>query len=247
MKIKKILSGLTEGIFPKKCISCLSIIDSHPEDEPEGSLFCPVCRITLNRIESPSCRICGLPLNSPEGEDFTCIRCRKNPPYFDSAISSYLYGAAIKDVVERFKFRNSPHLALLLSRLMLSDDHAGRIPDVSMVIPVPLHFKKLLRRGYNQSSLLSKYVSGFLKIPVMFNVLKRVKNTQSQSELSFREREANVRNSFSVKKGVNLDGLNILLVDDVLTTGSTASSCAKELKKHGAKEVHVLTLARTGI
>ena len=119
------------------------------------------------------------------------------------------------------------------------------IPKIDVVVPVPLHWKKKQERGFNQSELMAKKICRKLSLPISINNLHRVKNTLSQTQLSRLQRQKNVNNAFKVKNPDIFLEKNVLLVDDVLTTGITASECARNLKNAGAKEVYLLALARS--
>ncbi len=123
-------------------------------------------------------------------------------------------------------------------------DEIFSFAQIDMLVPVPLHLRRLQERGFNQSLLLARVISRVHKIPVEFNVLERIRYTQPQTQLSGSERERNMRGAFRVRKNLFPAGNNILLIDDVFTSGATVGECARVLKEAGARQVQVLTLAR---
>jgi len=184
-----------------------------------------ICRDCLGRIN-----FIDTPFFNPDIDD-----C-----YFRTARSVASYESVWRDVIHDFKFNNRPELAALLAR------HLAKLVnfEYDAVLPVPMSGKRLRERGYNHSALLAKELSGLLGFPCRFFGLERIKDTKAQVGLSRRLRFQNVKGSFAVPKREFVEGADILLVDDVMTTGATVNECAKELKKAGASGVDVVTLAR---
>jgi ComF family protein len=161
---------------------------------------------------------------------------------FDTAYSFGSYEATLRQLIHLFKYNQVRPLARPLGALI-----ARAIPRehrFDLIIPMPLHWKKRWSRGYNQSELLAKEVSRRWGVPVA-KMVRRVKPTAPQAGLSNSKRRLNVRGAFAVRKSANLKGLRVLLIDDVLTTGATASACASVLKRAGASHVAVAAVART--
>ncbi|MDI6728067.1 MAG: ComF family protein [Thermodesulfovibrionales bacterium] len=163
----------------------------------------------------------------------------KTKPPFSKVLYYGIYDGALKEAIHLLKFngvkRLSKPLSLLLSELP--------IPEADGIIPVPLHHKRLHQREFNQTASMSRHLSKNLKIPLMLNVLRKTKETLPQTDVTGKERLKNVKNAFKVSSIV--EGLNLLLVDDVITTGATVRECAKALIKAGAKSVTVVALARS--
>jgi ComF family protein len=174
-----------------------------------------------------------------------CGQCIKNPPSFDTARSVFQFHGSIRTLIHRIKYNDDGHALRALSSLAMK---YNMLPDrlkTDMVIPVPLHPKRLKKRGFNQSLRLARTI--FPHIPLGIDILTRTLNTTPQTELSMKERPGNVRNAFEAASPLPESTKIILLLDDVYTTGATVTACAKALKRAGAKEVHVFTVARTVI
>jgi len=158
------------------------------------------------------------------------------------------YQGVLVEAIQLFKYQAKTKLSRYLAACMCEE--ARKMPEVQggldIVLPVPLHPTRLRQREFNQSLLLAHELSRGLKLPLVFDVLERSRWTRPQVELNGEERRANVRKAFVVKRSARIEGLRVLLIDDVYTTGATVNECAKVLKKARAKAVHVLTLARMG-
>jgi ComF family protein len=160
---------------------------------------------------------------------------------YDAAYCFGAYEGTLRELIHLFKYGRIKPLARTLGELL-----AGALPleeQFAAVVPVPLHWSRAWQRGFNQSELLARFVARRRRVPVR-NLLRRVKATRAQAGLSDHGRRENVASAFQVRRSRRLDGLNLLLVDDVMTTGSTAASCARALKRAGARRVALLTIAR---
>ncbi len=224
-------------LFPPCCAACQARLSA-----PAGDRLCHDCLESIRLIEPPVCTVCGRPFHCPRGTGHTCGQCIKDPPSFNTARSVFQYHRSVRTLIHRIKYNDDGYALRALSSLAMEHallDHLK--PD--MVIPVPLHSKRLRKRGFNQSLRLAGTI--FPHIPLGMDILTRTLNTKPQTELSMKERHRNVRNAFEtaspLPEGVEI----ILLLDDVYTTGATVKACAKALKRAGAKEVHVFTVART--
>ena len=173
-----------------------------------------------------------------------CPRCRGDRFHFDSATRLGLYDGALRDAVLAMKRATGQQLAECVGRLW-ARHHADRFRalGVGVVIPVPLHWWRRFRRGYNQSQALSDPIAQLLGAEHRPGWLRRTRPTPSQVQLSETDRRTNVRGAFAVSRSARLAGKAVLLVDDVLTTGSTASEAARALRQDGATAVHVAVLA----
>lgn len=240
MFYKKTLSIAKEFIldiiFPKYCINC----------GKEGGYLCPDCFSLIDIFEQQYCPFCFPPKIVFEGK--TCISCKKfkklNGLYCAASYDSFI----VKKLINQFKY--GPHIKELSKPLAsLIINHLMNLNKLSTfnnfsLIPVPLHKKKLRQRGFNQAQELAKELSETLKIPIINNVLIKIKQTPAQMELKKEEREKNIRGVFSCQKPDLIRDKKILLVDDVLTTGSTMEECTRALKGAGAKEVWGIVAAR---
>jgi ComF family protein len=208
--------------------------------------LCASCWVNVNFISKPSCAKCNLPFEYDFGEDIICGACTTNNPLYHKAKSVLIYDDFSKPLLHGLKYQDKTHLAPYLASLMYRAA-SELLTDCDIIIPVPLHKKKLLSRLYNQSSLLCLYLHKLSKIPFEPNFLIKYKDTKTQTGLTKKQRLSNVENSFMLNNQFlhNIKNKNILLVDDVITTGATINACTKLLLKHGASKVNILTLART--
>lgn len=168
----------------------------------------------------------------------SCDACRVDPPAFDSASAAFLYGAAIADVIHRYKYEDHPELARPLA------DWICRLPlpPVDLVVPVPLHASRRRERTYDQALYLAALVAKDRGVGCVPQVLTRLRATARQVGQHRSERIANIQGAFEAAVGAA--GRVVLLVDDVVTTGATVGECARALKEAGAKRVHVASVAR---
>jgi ComF family protein len=235
--VKQLFNALLDVILPPICHICHSFIPN------AGSLhICPSCRDRLPLVSSPLCSICGIPF-AGTGNDHRCGTCLTHPPHFDSARAHFLYEGAIRDLIHSFKYNRLTHLRYPLALLTL--EGMSEFHDPHLIVPVPLHRSRLRQRGFNQAVLLGRVLSRQLSLPMLPDALVRTRQTEPQIELSATERRVNVKGAFSVKRPDHVAGKRILLLDDVMTTGSTMDECAKELKKAGAEVVIATAIART--
>ncbi len=209
---------------------------------PQESGICSDCLNRLEYIPLPFCSRCGSPLR---GTGSACPECRRNDFAFDAGVSAYRYEGLAKQCVHVLKYRRKPRLARPLGERMA--EFAGRFPELrtaDIVSCVPLHRAKLKERGFNQARLLAAVIGESLGKKTEFDLLLRKRATTRQSSLDGNERRRNVNNAFSCRSRDRVSGRNILLIDDVFTTGSTLHECARVLKKSGAKKIYFLTFAR---
>ena len=237
-------------LYPPRCASCVTRLGS-----PAPADFCPSCEELLEPVFPPACEICSEPFPGKIPRAFACPNCAGQTFAFDCAISVWHCSGPLREAIHRFKYARSIHLRLPLARKLfdtLSDprvaqstdpDDPDSIPDW-LLVPVPLHSRRLRERRFNQSAELARTLSKLSGLPCR-DVLRRTRYTTAQAALSRKERLKNLAGAFSFKSGSALPAHgNILLIDDVFTTGSTAHECATVLKKAGAKRIIVLTVAR---
>lgn len=229
-----LISKFLNIIYPQRCPSCGSESDVFGH-----SPICSSCWSKINQYTGPSCRICAVPFSSQYAE--VCHNCLKKLPPFSKVVAYGIYEGVLSDAINQLKFYGIKRLSKHLGRLLLNFDFSG----MDGIVPVPLSIKRLRERGFNQSLLIARVLSKELKIPLLMDVLIKKKETPPQVSLSAKERLSNLRNAFEVRGDVK--GLRLFLVDDVMTTGATVTECSKQLIKAGAKEVVVLTLARSGM
>jgi len=225
-----------DAVFPERCFSCGVIVDN-------AGALCVDCWPKFTFIGAPMCVLCGYPFPHAVGQDAICAACTKRQPDFDAARAALVYNDASREIILRFKHADRTRYANALGT-WLSRAGAELVPLADAIVPIPLHPRRLIRRRYNQSLLLSRGLARLTGLPVLPDVLRRNRHTPSQGGLSRGARHRNVRGAFSLRRGAAIEGKSILLIDDVYTTGATVEACARALKKGGAAQVYVLTLAR---
>lgn len=207
-------------------------------------LFCQYCQDSI--ITSVSCIGCGKALPLKENSSILCGYCQQNPPSYNRLITLGSYEFPLNHLVGRFKYHQkqvlAEPLALLLAKEITRRYNTEKTHFPDLIIPVPLHFKRELSRGFNQSELIAKVLAKKLNIPMSQNHLFRSISTPAQASLTRKQRLKNLANAFECQ---TLKGLHIALVDDVVTTGATASQITKCLKKSGAVEVDIWCICRT--
>ena len=229
--IRNLARSALDLLLPIHCVGCRS----------EGSVLCVSCIDGLRRLDPPFCDTCAEP-----NVDGQCERCLEDQTTIDGMAAPYLFEGPLREAVHRLKYRGWRVAAPVLGGLLAGYLEHHRFlaqPAAAVIVPVPLHSRRLRSRGYNQSFLLAKEAGKLLNLPVRPDLVKRIKDSPPQVEARSRDqRRANVSGSFAAAAGV--EGLSILLVDDVATTGSTISACAAALKEAGADSVWGFALAR---
>lgn len=232
--------ALVDFFLPPRCPFCGGDVN----DGSSGGV-CSSCFNRIRKIAHPHCLRCGIGFTSEAGEDHLCSDCLAGTGYFAKARALAHYEGILPEIISRYKYRGDSRLARSLGDLLASyEDPDFSFQDYRLVVPVPLHPLRLRRRGFNQSLLLARRISRRYSLPLDFTSLRRIRATAPQTELSAAERRKNIRGAFAVSRRHTLAEKDILLIDDVFTTGSTVEECAKVLLKAGANRVDVLTLAR---
>jgi ComF family protein len=228
-------------LLPLRCPGCDLFIPPQ-----SAHRLCTGCRAGLLRLEGPICSACGVPLAA--GFEI-CARCAKTPPRFGQARSLFLYRTStdahpdvLGSVIRRHKYGPNQALGAVLAELI--EDRLPIDPDYDVIMPVPLHRRRLFKRGFNQAALLAAVLTRRLDCRLDVSTLVRVIATPSQTAQDLDSRRRNVHNAFAVRYPERVAGQKVLLVDDVLTTGATANECARVLRISGAAKVDVLTIAR---
>ncbi|MFC1862862.1 ComF family protein [Thermodesulfobacteriota bacterium] len=240
---KNIFSGLVDIIYPVRCHACQKFLE---ENEQGGLAICSDCLKSFVRITSPFCSVCRTPFISRTGENHHCENCLRKRPQYEALGAPFLYEGVLMGIIHQFKYSGKSHYADSLGHLLASFARQWLIdPEHYLMMPVPLHPKKLRQRGFNQSLLLARIVSSIFNAELDFLSLKRIKYSIAQTGLSKKERIKNVRKAFEYTGDIDIKDRTIVLVDDVATTGSTLNECARILKKSGCKKVFGLVLART--
>jgi ComF family protein len=263
--------SLLEMIFPCKCHACGEIFRPCPqktEETPPGERekrvvsfervmrvrLCPACLAGFAPAVSPLCSQCGVVFTSKEGVDHLCGECLAQPKHFFRARAVGIYSGPIMALIQGLKFKGITALARPFSSLLFEVFERDWEPDgIDLVLPVPLHGKRMRSRGYNQAWLLirdwpervRKAYGADCGIRVRHGILVRNRPTDPQTGLKKDQRDANLKGAFSVTDPASIAGKRILLVDDVVTTGATVNECARVLLAAGAGQVEVLAAART--
>lgn len=235
--LREAIEATGDLLFPPHCAVCESAIDS-------GQWICAPCQSTIRRIEPPRCDHCSHPLDGMSGP-FVCPNCKNRPFQFEFAVSVVRAGGAIREVIHRLKYNREQRLAELLGQWLVEafDDPRLRAFAPEVLVPVPLHPLRRREREFNQSELIARSASKHLGIPTR-DLLIRQRYTDTQTQFDRKHRMENLRDAFKLRKNVHVNELRIVLVDDVLTTGSTLDECARVLVEHGAARVCAVTVAR---
>lgn len=219
-------------LLPPTCRLC-------GDDGYDGRDLCLGCHRDLPWLRA-ACGRCALPLPSPEVR--FCARCLRRPPIFDAVLSPLRYAPPVDSLIHAFKFREDFPAGRLLAELLAEQARRrGDLPQV--LLPLPLHPGRLRERGFNQASTLARWIGRRLDLPVRTDLLARVRDTPPQHDLPSKQRRANVRQAFALRRPLNAE--SVAVVDDVLTTGNTAAEVARVLRRAGARRVEVWVCART--
>ena len=226
--------------YPEICQLC-----ERERATAKSGFVCSKCWTQVSFIRAPFCERCGLPFPGEITTAFECTNCREMELHFSSARSAVVAKTIVLEIIHRFKYRRAlwfePFLADLLVREAVP---ILRGQNWDFIAPVPLFPVREREREFNQAELLAKHLSAATKIPLHNKLLRRVLPTATQTLLTREQRAKNMRGAFAVRDGIKLAGEKIVLVDDVFTTGATTSACAKVLRKAGAGDVCVWTVAR---
>ncbi len=242
LSLAAIMRQLLHALLPVECATCGVALGDDPIP-----FFCRRCWEEIRPFRGPACSRCGHPFASPVALLYSpshlCSACRLRPPAYTRAWSCYAYAPPLREAITLFKYKGKVALADALGDLMCAAWHDA--PEVDVLMPVPLHPARLREREFNQSLLLVDRLNRRLQLPVSYHNLVRQRQTPPQTELTRRQRHKNLRRAFVVLRPDEVADKRILLVDDVFTTGTTVNECAKTLRKAGAGDVYVTTLART--
>lgn len=237
--VARIASSVADLVYPPHCLIC-GVDIGHDHEEK----LCNECRNSIPFISGRACARCGAPVGEHTVTD-GCPQCSGRRLAFSMAAAAGRYEGVLRELILQLKYGHRGVLAAPMAALMLRCAEKNSIAGgMDFVVPVPLHTRKLTQRGFNQAELLARRVAAHLGIQVRSDVLVRVKNTPSQTGLDRPSRRRNVAGAFAVPADCDLGGARLLLVDDVMTTGSTLSECASALRRAGVDEVRVLVAAR---
>ena len=243
----KYLSWAIDFFIPRSCPLCQ---DPHPYGTRE--VLCRTCQTALERSEPPWCPKCGKPFHSrmtlAHSPNHICEDCQKFPPFYDSARSVGPYNGLFRELIHLMKYRGytsvATELGAMLSHLARRELRKPLPPENILVTFVPIDRDRWKDRGFDQAKILAQSTARHLEMNFAETIVRK-KTTSPQTSLSASRRKKSLRGVFSVKSPDSVTGKRVLLVDDVITTGSTASACARELKQAGAASVDVLTACHT--
>lgn len=220
MKPISLIERIIRLLYPAKCMVCETILK-----EESTAFICESCKKDLKRYGRGFFRAAEL-------------------PYIDGLFAAFNYIDGIETAIHAFKFKNQPRLSETIGGLLSEElSKYGVLPGFDYIVPVPMHPRKKRQRGYNQSELIAKQLGEFLNMEVRTDILKKTRYTRPQSKLKRNDRLHNLEGAFSVSPDVFVEGKRILLVDDVLTTGTTINTCAKILKDKGVNMIYGIVIA----
>jgi ComF family protein len=236
--LRNVAQRAVDTVLPPRCLGCGVMV-------ADAGAVCPACWSGIDFIAPPMCDCCGLPFAYETGPQAICGECARQPPLFGRARSVMAYTDTSRRFVLAFKHADrtdaAPAWGTWLAR-------AGRdlLADADILLPVPLHRRRLIARRYNQAALLAQALGRETGLPVLVDALKRTRATPSQGRMNRSQRERNVAGAFAVRESrrSHIQDSRIVLIDDVMTTGATLSACIRPLMSAGAANVDVLTLAR---
>lgn len=230
-RLRQLGAALVDFVFPLRCVGCGAW----------DTLLCDRCRAGLPSVTPPYCLRCGVP--QPHGPLGVCPDCLRSPlNALDAAWGCFQFDGVVRDAIHDLKYRSISALAEPLGELV-GRGIQERFPAATAVVPVPLHATRIRERGYNQAALLARAAGRTAGLPVWEDALRRVRATPSQTALDATGRRENVRGAFACQRP-DVAGQNLVLVDDVITTGATLDACAAALKAAGAGSVWACALAR---
>ena len=234
--LKQFSFRVLDFFLPRLCLFCGGVVAAEAK-----AAVCTDCEGKIEWVESPVCSCCGLVFPTREGEDRPCGPCQTDPPPFARARAAAVYEGPVSTAIKRFKFERQMAYLPVLQHWLQQPRGRELVEEADLLIPVPLHPRRLQYRGFNQALLLAR---AFPEAKVGRETLARVRYTVPQIGLNPKERRDNVHRAFAVPRPGEVKGKNVLLVDDLFTTGATVRECARVLRRAGARRVEVLTVAR---
>jgi len=236
--IQRVINAVLDVVLPPRCIISGDIVDAQ-------GMVAPSAWVNLNFITPPYCAQCGYPFELVADSSALCAACLKDAPLYDRARHVFRYDDFSSALILKFKYADQTHITRTLAGWMMRTGEE-LLKDTDLILPVPLHPRRLLWRRYNQAALLAQSLSKLTGTPALVGALQRRRATTAQGK-GYKARHENVKGAFAVNPALaaQLAGKTILLVDDVYTSGATIRECTKVLKKAGVTAVNVVTLART--
>lgn len=238
LAVRAALGRTLDLLLPPRCIGSGKIVDA------PGMLDAGFWT-ELAFVSAPACDCCGMPFSFGVADGSLCAACIDTPPDFDRARAAVVYNDASRQLILDFKYGDKTHAVRSFLPWMLRAG-AAMLPETDVILPVPLHARRLWQRRFNQSALLAQALGRAAKTACLPDGLTRKRDTPPQKGLSRNERHSNVRGAFAIspRHAQAIKGKRVMIVDDVFTSGATLNECARILKRGGAAQVFVLTLAR---
>jgi len=237
---KKTLTAVLDIAYPGMCLSCEA-----PLEGPWELPLCGTCMVKADFAGDMMCPRCGAGVARDPEEMRMCPKCHDLKLNFKRAMSLAFYEGPMGEVVRALKFRGRRALAKplgqMLATILRRQDFTQHL---DVIVPVPIHWRRRFKRGFNQSELIARHIARVLDLPVDRDSLRRIRHTKPQTHLSRGERLSNLKGAFRIRRPDAIKGRNVLLVDDVMTTGGTMTECAREIRKAGAGQIFVAVAAR---
>lgn len=226
-----------DAVYPRRCPVCHEIVT------PRGGIICRTCKAGLRPIAEPRCKKCGKELSSANAE--YCYDCNTKAHHFDQGLGIFPYNPIMKESIMQFKYHGRKEYGQFygLAMAYYGRDQIRKF-DPEVMIPVPIHKKRLKKRGFNQAEVIAKWAGKAMGIPVDTNIIFRIQETAPQKELSSKDRKRNLEKAFCIPD--TLTWKRILIIDDIYTTGSTIDAMSKCLKQKGADKVYFLSVCEGG-
>lgn len=225
----KYIWNALDWLYPPSCCSC----------GRSGVIFCEECQSSIMKIKGNLCISCGIHLRKKQTK---CVDCLENPPIFREMRSWAVYEGSIREAIHSLKYKQNIALGHILAKQLINVINQSNW-KVDLIIPIPLSDSHYKQRGYNQSALISRFISKSINIHHSNDAVVRIRDTKTQISLDIKERFTNLDGAFWGNPA-KLNTRSVLIIDDVITTGATMQSCAKEVIDAGAKQVYCLSVAR---
>lgn len=242
--LRRLARGLSDVVFPPTCVHCRALVDVDPDAQPDALRhLCTTCTTALDFVQPPHCSTCGHPFYGVVEGTRMCPKCDGLEPAFGEGRTAVIFKGPARALVIELKYHRGLHVLEDIEKIFRRSAHVVELVQDAMLVPVPLHPRKVRERGYNQSLLLAtvlaRVAGGSTRVAPL---LRRAVFTESQTAFDRRTRMGNLKNAFAIAKGAAVNpALHYILIDDVFTTGSTLNSCARALRRAGALNIDVAT------